>query len=78
YKFAPESGLYENVVELGEDVKRGDVLGLVHFLEAPDRAAVPVVAHADGVLIANRAPSIVGQGDCVACLAHDTDPRKLA
>lgn len=78
YRFAPESGLYENCVELGENVKRGDVLGQVHFLENPDRAPVPVVAHADGVLIANRAPSLVGQGDCVACLAHDTDPRLLA
>jgi N-alpha-acetyl-L-2,4-diaminobutyrate deacetylase len=77
YRFAPESGLYENCVELGENVRRGDVLGQVHFLEQPDRTPVPVIAHADGVLVANRAPSIVGQGDCVACLAHDTDPRKL-
>lgn len=78
YCFAPESGLWESCVELGEDVQRGDVLGQLHFLEQPDREAVPVIAHADGVLIANRAPSLVGQGDCVACLAHDTDPRKLS
>lgn len=77
YRFAPESGLYENCVELGEDVRKGDILGQVHFLEQPNRAPIPVIAHADGVLVANRAPSIVGQGDCVACLAHDTDPRKL-
>jgi len=77
YRFAPESGLYENCVELGEDVRKGDLLGQVHFLEQPDRDPIPVVAHSDGVLIANRGPSIVGQGDCVACLAHDTDPRLL-
>jgi predicted deacylase len=77
YRFAPESGLYENCVELGEDVRKGDVLGQVHFLEQPDRDPIPVVAHSDGVLISNRGPSIVGQGDCVACLAHDTDPRLL-
>jgi N-alpha-acetyl-L-2,4-diaminobutyrate deacetylase len=77
YHFAPESGLYENCVELGEAVERGDVLGQVHFLEYPDRAPLPVLASAAGILIANRAPSLVGQGDCVACLAHDTDPRRL-
>ena len=32
----------------------------------------------DGMLVPNRRPSIVGQGDCVACLAHDVDPRSLA
>lgn len=77
YRFAPESGLYENCVELGEDVRKGDLLGQVHFLEQPNRDPIPVLAHSDGVLVANRAPSLVGQGDCVACLAHDTDPRKL-
>lgn len=77
YRFAPESGLYENCVELGEDVRPGDILGQVHSLEQPDRAPIPVTAHAAGVLIANRAPSLVAQGDCVACLAHDTDPRRL-
>ena len=28
-----------------------------------------------GVLIATRAPTQVGQGDCVACIASDVDPR---
>lgn len=78
YRFAPESGLYENCVELGEDVRKGDLLGQVHFIEQPNRDPIPVVAHSDGVLISNRGPSIVGQGDCVACLAHDTDPRTLS
>ena len=78
YLFAPESGLYENCVELGESVKQGDLLGQVHSLEQPDRDPIPVTAHADGLLVANRGPSIVGQGDCVACLAHDVDPHTLA
>jgi N-alpha-acetyl-L-2,4-diaminobutyrate deacetylase len=71
YRFAPESGLYENLVELGSEVKAGQPVGQIHFLERPDRDAVPVVANADGVLIACRAPTQVGQGDCVACIAHD-------
>lgn len=77
YRFAPESGLYENCAGIGEDVKKGDLLGQVHFLEEPSRAPVAVTAHSAGIVVANRGPSQVSQGDCVACLAHDTDPRTL-
>jgi N-alpha-acetyl-L-2,4-diaminobutyrate deacetylase len=77
YRFAPESGIYENIVPLGEDVKKGQVIGAVHFIENPERDPIPVTAASDGVLVATRAPSIVGQGDCVACVARDVDPRKL-
>lgn len=77
YRFAPESGVYENLVPLGEDVDAGQPVGAIHFLERPDRDPIYVLANSAGVLIATRAPSIVNQGDCVACVAHDVDPRKL-
>jgi len=76
YRFAPESGLYESCVELGDLVAKGETLGRIHFLERPDREPVLVTAHAAGLLIAGRAPSMVKQGDCVACIAHDVDPWK--
>ena len=72
YKFAPESGLYENCADLGHPVAEGDLLGQLHFLEQPDREPIPVRAHAGGILVANRGPSIVGQGDCVAVVARET------
>ena len=71
YRFAPESGVYENIVPLGQDVVAGEVVGQIHFVERPDREPVPVVAPSAGVLIACRGPSVVAQGDCVACIAHD-------
>jgi predicted deacylase len=77
YRFAPESGIYENLVPLGDDVAPGQPVGAIHFLERPDREPLEVVALSEGVLIATRAPSVVSQGDCVACIAHDVDPRKL-
>jgi N-alpha-acetyl-L-2,4-diaminobutyrate deacetylase len=77
YRFAPESGLYENLVPLGAEVSTGQSVGLIHFLERPDREPVAVVANRAGVLIASRAPTLVGQGDCVACIAHDVDPSVL-
>ncbi len=77
YRFAPESGVYENRVPLGESVAAGQEVGAIHFLERPDREPISVVANSAGVLIATRAPSIVGQGDCVACIAHEVEPQKL-
>jgi N-alpha-acetyl-L-2,4-diaminobutyrate deacetylase len=77
YRFAPESGLYENLVPLGESVAAGQPVGAIHFLENPQREPAVVTAASAGVLIGCRAPSIVGQGDCVACIAHEVDPRKL-
>jgi predicted deacylase len=77
YRFAPESGVYENMVPLGEEVEAGQPVGAIHFLERPDRDPIHVVANSAGVLIATRAPSVVAQGDCVACIAHDVDPRRL-
>lgn len=77
YRFAPESGVYENIVPLGQSVTAGQTVGAIHFLERPEREPVNVNAHRDGILVATRAPSIVAQGDCVACIAQEVDPRKL-
>ncbi|WP_020475179.1 succinylglutamate desuccinylase/aspartoacylase family protein [Zavarzinella formosa] len=77
YRFAPESGVYENMVTLGTEVVAGQTVGAIHFLERPEREPVNVVAARDGILIATRAPTIVTQGDCVACIAQEIDPRRL-
>jgi N-alpha-acetyl-L-2,4-diaminobutyrate deacetylase len=77
YRFAPESGIYETLVDLGKEVEAGQPVGQVHFLERPDREPVAVVAPTAGILLATRGPSLVAQGDCVACIAHDVDPRIL-
>ncbi|MCI0457225.1 MAG: succinylglutamate desuccinylase/aspartoacylase family protein, partial [Gemmataceae bacterium] len=77
YRFAPESGVYEALVDLGVEVTAGQALGEIHFLERPDRDPVPILAPTAGVLLATRAPSLVAQGDCVACIAHDVDPTAL-
>jgi predicted deacylase len=77
YRFAPESGIYETLLSLGAEVAAGQQVGMIHFLERPDRAPKAVVAPTAGVLLATRGPSLVAQGDCVACIAHDVDPAVL-
>ena len=67
---APESGIFEIGVDLGAEVKRGDLVGVIHHLERPDREPEAVVAQSGGVLIAMRAPCLTQQGDCVAVIAQ--------
>jgi N-alpha-acetyl-L-2,4-diaminobutyrate deacetylase len=77
YRMAPESGIYENLVTLGAQVEAGQPVGQIHFIERPDRKPTPVVAPTAGILLATRAPALVAQGDCVACIAHEVDPKIL-
>ena len=77
YRFAPESGIFENIVPLGTKVAAGETVGAIHFLECPDRACVNIQALSGGILIATRAPSVVSQGDCVAVIAQEVAPRRL-
>ena len=77
YRFAPESGIYETLVDLGNDVAAGQAVGLIHSLERTDREPVPILANTAGVLLASRGPSLVAQGDCVACIAHDVNMKDL-
>ena len=44
YVLAPESGLFEAVVDLGDTVAAGDLVGRMHFLERPDRPATEILA----------------------------------
>ena len=37
YAFAPEAGLFEPVVRLGDRIKDGQLCGHVHFIENPGR-----------------------------------------
>lgn len=78
YLFAPESGMYESLVDVGQDVEAGQPLGAIHFPERPDREPTIVEAHSKGVLIAHRGPTMTQQGDILVCLAHDVPHDILA
>lgn len=74
FALAPEAGVYEPLVELGEPVRRGLTLGLIHRLERPEVPALPVEAAMDGWLICRRAPALAAIGDCLAIVAADFTP----
>jgi len=71
FTMATDAGLYEPLVELGEPVETGQELGRIHFLEAPERPAVPFHAKISGVLYCRRVQGWCGRGDTLAVIASD-------
>lgn len=70
YLLAPESGIFEISIDLGQMVRAGDCVGAIHHLERPDRTPEPIVARSSGYLITARIPCLTQQGDCVAVIAR--------
>ena len=77
YLFAPESGLFETLVDLGDRVEAGDVVGRVHFLERPDRPPEPVAARTSGVACTVRAIATTEQGDNVVVIGREVSREEL-
>jgi len=65
FVYAPESGLFEPLVELGAEVAAGQKAGLIHFPDTPWREpGVAVFAHA-GTVLCKRIPCRTERGDCL-------------
>ncbi len=77
YVLAPESGLFETLVSLGQDVAAGEVVGRLHFLERLDRAPVDVQVKTAGVVCSVRAIATTQQGDCLVVTARPCDREEL-
>jgi predicted deacylase len=71
YVYAPDHGVFEPAVDLGQDVSTGQLAGHVHFVDNPGREPVPCHFKADGMVICRRSFGRVERGDCVFHLASD-------
>ena len=78
FSFAPESGLWETFVDVGERVVAGEQLGQLHFLERPERTPAVVSATIDGVVCGVRAIATTTQGDNVVVVGREIDVSELA
>jgi N-alpha-acetyl-L-2,4-diaminobutyrate deacetylase len=77
FLFAPESGLWETLVELGQRVRTGEPVGRIHFLERPDREPTVVSARCDSIVLKVRAIATTEQGDNVAVVAREIELEEL-
>jgi predicted deacylase len=71
FVLAPEAGLFEPFVALGDTVEAGQPCGQVHFVDNPGRERVVARFRASGMVISQRHFGQVERGDCVAHLATD-------
>jgi uncharacterized protein len=71
FALAPEAGLFEPFVELGDVVEAGQPCGQVHFVDDPGREPVIARFRVSGTVVSKRHFGRVERGDCVAHLATD-------
>jgi predicted deacylase len=72
FVYAPDAGVYEPLVELGDTVVAGQPAARIHTPETPWRE--PVTAHfrRDGFVLCKRVPGRTVRGDCLFHLGTDT------
>ena len=71
YLYAYESGIFEPVIELGDDVEAGQTAAYIHFPEIPWRAPRELTFRRGGVVFCKRVPSFCEAGDCLFFLLPD-------
>jgi predicted deacylase len=71
YIFAPRPGIFEPAFRLGDEVKAGQIAGLIHDPHEPWRAPAEVSFAGSGLAICIRTYARVEPGDCLGHLASD-------
>jgi N-alpha-acetyl-L-2,4-diaminobutyrate deacetylase len=77
YVFAPVSGIFETLVDPGDAVERGQLVGRIYSLELPEREPITIVAPCDGVTACVRAISTTEQGDNVIVFGQPIEQEAL-
>jgi uncharacterized protein len=71
YVYAPENGLYEPLVDLGDIVEAGQPAARIHFPETPWAEPVPTHFSRGGFVLCKRIPGRTMRGDCLFHLGTD-------
>jgi predicted deacylase len=69
YVFAEHAGLFEPLRRLGEEVKAGEPIGCIHFIDDPAREPAIARFELDGVFVCKCHPGRVQRGDCLGHVA---------
>jgi N-alpha-acetyl-L-2,4-diaminobutyrate deacetylase len=78
YLFAPDAGHWETLVDPGERVEAGQLVGRIHFIDRPDREPTLLHAPLDGVVCVVRAIAPCLPGDNVLVIGREVDVSELA
>lgn len=71
FVYATEDGLWEPLVDLGDEVKKGQPAALIHFPETPWKDPAEVVFDESGIVVCKRIPGRAQRGDCLFHLGSD-------
>ena len=74
---APMDGLFEPRVGLGDVVKAGDVAGIVHPVDDPERDGAEVRFSTDGIVVCRRFPARTIRGDYLFHVGEPVDEAAL-
>ena len=71
YVYCDDDGVYEPLVELGDDVAAGQPAALVHFPERPWVEPLTLSFALSGMVLCKRAPARIRRGDCLFHIGTD-------
>ncbi|WP_137127277.1 succinylglutamate desuccinylase/aspartoacylase family protein [Roseomonas sp. HF4] len=71
YVYAPENGVFEPLVDLGDTVEPGTPAARIHMPESPWLPPVEIAFRAGGIVMCKRIPARTKRGDCLFHLAQD-------
>jgi len=69
FSFAEDEGLYEAMVDLGDPIKKGEVIARVHATTRTGQPPQDIRAKLSGVLAARHFPGLIRPGDCASVVA---------
>lgn len=70
FMFAEDDGLFETMVDLGEDVREGMIIARIHPIGRTGLAPQEIRAKMSGILVARHFPGLIKAGDCMSVLAQ--------
>ncbi|WP_198368456.1 succinylglutamate desuccinylase/aspartoacylase family protein [Roseomonas rosulenta] len=71
YVYAPDNGVFEPLVELGDMVTPGTPAACIHIPETPWLPPIEIAFKAAGIVMCKRIPARTKRGDCLFHLASD-------
>ncbi|MBT3925933.1 MAG: deacylase, partial [Rhodospirillaceae bacterium] len=71
FSYANEDGIFEPLVELGDEVEKGQLAARLHSPATPWREPAEVRFDASGLVVCKRVPGMTERGDCLFHLGAD-------